>query len=314
MAIDPAADLVGVGGVDDVVAAARKEGDGPVSGVAPARLALRRLRRNRAALAFAGLFLLIVALCLAAPLYAKHVAHTDPYENHLTEQIKIDGKLTDVVAPDGVSIGPTYGKRFFLGADDSGRDIAVRLLYGGRNVARDRLRSRAADDPLVGHVRHPLRLSRRVGRHAHLALAGHRVVVPGAAARRGPGHRAVARRAATRADHDRRRVAADPCAHHRMRLRAVHGAAAAWAGARAAREGVHRGRARAGPRADPDHVLRDPAEPLVDDRRVLPADDRQRDPARGGAVVPRRRRAAPGALVGNDDRRPASTTSSPART
>jgi peptide/nickel transport system permease protein len=102
------------------------------AGVAPWRMALRRLRRNRTALAFGALFLLLVALCLAAPYYAHHIAHTDPYKNHLTDQITIDGKKKDVVSPDGVPIGPTWQGRFLLGADDNGRDIAVRLLYGGR--------------------------------------------------------------------------------------------------------------------------------------------------------------------------------------
>jgi peptide/nickel transport system permease protein len=32
-----------------------------------------------------------------------------------------------------VPIGPTWHGRFFLGADSNGRDVAVRLLYGGRN-------------------------------------------------------------------------------------------------------------------------------------------------------------------------------------
>jgi peptide/nickel transport system permease protein len=102
------------------------------AGLGPWRLALRRLKRNKIALAFGGLFVVIVLLSLAAPLWADHVAHTDPFQNHLTEQIKIGGKLTDVVAPDGVPIGPTWHGRFFLGADGNGRDIAVRLLYGGR--------------------------------------------------------------------------------------------------------------------------------------------------------------------------------------
>jgi peptide/nickel transport system permease protein len=103
-----------------------------VAGLGPWRLALRRLRRNRVALAFGGVFVVIVLVCLSAPLYAHHVAHTDPFQNHLTDQITINGKLTDVVAPDGVPIGPTWQGRFFLGADGNGRDIAVRLLYGGR--------------------------------------------------------------------------------------------------------------------------------------------------------------------------------------
>ncbi|HEY0344616.1 MAG TPA: ABC transporter permease [Solirubrobacteraceae bacterium] len=103
-----------------------------VAGLGPWRLALRRLRRNRVALAFGGLFVLIVVICLAAPLYADHVAHTDAFKNHLTDTIVINGQTRNVVAPDGVPIGPTYHGRFFLGADGNGRDIAVRLLYGGR--------------------------------------------------------------------------------------------------------------------------------------------------------------------------------------
>lgn len=103
-----------------------------VAGLGPWRLALRRLRRNKTALAFGALFVVVVALCLAAPLWADHVAHTDPYKNHLTDTIKVGGETKNVVAPDGVPIGPTWRGRFFLGADDNGRDIAVRLLYGGR--------------------------------------------------------------------------------------------------------------------------------------------------------------------------------------
>jgi peptide/nickel transport system permease protein len=38
-----------------------------------------------------------------------------------------------VVGLDGVPIGPTYQGEFFLGADSNGRDVMVRLLYGGRN-------------------------------------------------------------------------------------------------------------------------------------------------------------------------------------
>ncbi|HXE45243.1 MAG TPA: ABC transporter permease [Conexibacter sp.] len=102
-------------------------------GVGPYRLGLRRLRRNKAALAFGALFLLIVVLCLCAPIYASDVAHTGPNANHVTETVKVGGVSKDVVSPTGVPIGPTWHGRFFLGADQNGRDIAVRLLYGGRN-------------------------------------------------------------------------------------------------------------------------------------------------------------------------------------
>jgi peptide/nickel transport system permease protein len=102
-------------------------------GIGPYRLAARRLRRNKTALAFGALFLIIVIMCLLAPVYAKHIAHTSPAANHLTDQIKIGGKLKDVVSTSGIPTGPTWHGRFFLGADTNGRDVAVRLLYGGRN-------------------------------------------------------------------------------------------------------------------------------------------------------------------------------------
>lgn len=103
------------------------------AGLSPYRLGLRRLRRNKAALAFGALFLVIVALCLCAPLYADHVAHTGPNENHVTDTVTVGGVEKDVVSPTGQPIGPTWQGRFLLGADQNGRDIAVRLLYGGRN-------------------------------------------------------------------------------------------------------------------------------------------------------------------------------------
>ena len=82
----------------------------------------------------AGLvFLVIVTLCLLAPVYAADIAHTGPNTNHISEQVKVGGKLTDVVSTIGLPIGPTWHSRFFLGADPNGRDEAVRLLYGGRN-------------------------------------------------------------------------------------------------------------------------------------------------------------------------------------
>jgi peptide/nickel transport system permease protein len=98
----------------------------------PYRLALRRLRRNYRAIVFGSLFLLVVALCLLAPVYARYVAHTGPNVQHITEVLDINGKSVDVVSLSGVPIGPTWHSRFFLGADPDGRDLAVRLLYGGR--------------------------------------------------------------------------------------------------------------------------------------------------------------------------------------
>jgi peptide/nickel transport system permease protein len=97
---------------------------------------MRRLRRNKVALFFGFLFILLVLACAAAPIWADEVAKTTPEANHLSDVIRVDGKDVNVVGLDGVPIGPQWWKadgRFFLGADRNGRDIAVRLLYGGRN-------------------------------------------------------------------------------------------------------------------------------------------------------------------------------------
>jgi peptide/nickel transport system permease protein len=120
----------------------------PVEGSAPAPagaaveahspwyLAYRRLRNNRAALAFLALFALILAFVLAAPLWANHVAHTGPNTTHTTEKVTVDGERREVVSVEGKPLGPLYfgaAGRFFLGADGRlGRDEMVRLMYGGR--------------------------------------------------------------------------------------------------------------------------------------------------------------------------------------
>jgi peptide/nickel transport system permease protein len=106
---------------------------GAVDGASPLQLALRRLRSNKVTLVALVVFLVVVVLCLLAPVYAQHIAHTGPNNNHLSEQVRVGGKLKDVVSTDGIPIGPTWHSKFLLGADTNGRDIAVRLLYGGRN-------------------------------------------------------------------------------------------------------------------------------------------------------------------------------------
>ena len=83
---------------------------------------------------FGVLFALIVVAVLAAPLYASQVAHTTPSENHLTERTSIDGTPTDIVSLEGIPIGPTWHRSYLLGADENGRDLAVRLLYGARTT------------------------------------------------------------------------------------------------------------------------------------------------------------------------------------
>jgi peptide/nickel transport system permease protein len=107
-----------------------------VHGLGPWKLGLRRLRRNKVALLFGLIFVLLVLSCAAAPIWADKVAKTTPNANHLSDVIKVGGKDKNVVGLDGVPIGPQWLKadgKFVLGADRNGRDIMVRLLYGGRN-------------------------------------------------------------------------------------------------------------------------------------------------------------------------------------
>jgi peptide/nickel transport system permease protein len=109
-------------------------GDQPeqIHAIGPWALAWRRLRRNKVALGFLGLFILLVVVCLLAPVYSSQVAHMGPNQTNVTGTIKLNGKVTNVVSTDGIPIGPTLQSRYFFGADPEGRDLAVRMLYGGR--------------------------------------------------------------------------------------------------------------------------------------------------------------------------------------
>lgn len=99
-----------------------------------------KLLADRAAIGAAVVLVLIVLAVLAAPLYARHVSGTDPFRSTLSAKIEIGGKKVPVMERStaglglGVTpIGPTWGPRYLLGADSQGRDVAARLLYGGRN-------------------------------------------------------------------------------------------------------------------------------------------------------------------------------------
>ncbi|MCX6482637.1 MAG: ABC transporter permease [Mycobacterium sp.] len=99
--------------------------------------AISRLRRNRAAMLAAAALVLIAAGTLLAPVYASHVAHTDPFASNLSGTVQIDGQQVPVIQPNASGLGsipiaPTLGSQYFLGADTQGRDVAARLLYGGR--------------------------------------------------------------------------------------------------------------------------------------------------------------------------------------
>jgi peptide/nickel transport system permease protein len=87
----------------------------------PWATALHRLSQDRAAMAALLGFLMILILCALAPAYAAW-ANTEPF------------KSTEGLGLGYNPIGPTWqlGK-YFLGADNQGRDVMARLLYGGLN-------------------------------------------------------------------------------------------------------------------------------------------------------------------------------------
>jgi peptide/nickel transport system permease protein len=110
-----------------------------ISGRSPWRIAGRRLVRDRTAMGALALFLLIVVISFLAPFYASHIANTDPFVSNISGTTVVDGKQVDIVQQGGgelglgeIPIGPTWRSNYFLGADNQGRDVMARVLYGGR--------------------------------------------------------------------------------------------------------------------------------------------------------------------------------------
>jgi peptide/nickel transport system permease protein len=82
-----------------------------VQGRSPTREALRRLRRDRMAVGGIIFLLLVALVSILAPLLAPH----DPIETNLAQ------RLAPIATPG-----------YLLGADELGRDILSRLIWGGR--------------------------------------------------------------------------------------------------------------------------------------------------------------------------------------
>jgi peptide/nickel transport system permease protein len=116
-----------------VAAVAETAGPAASSPAGAWRLAWRRLRRNNVAMvAFAVLVLIGLACGPGAPLWVSQVSHRGPDEQNLVGVLHENGKAIPVVADDGTPIGPGLRGAYLLGADSNGRDLFVRLLYGGR--------------------------------------------------------------------------------------------------------------------------------------------------------------------------------------
>ena len=144
--------------LDTAAELAAGESASVIRGRSPWFLAWRRLRRNYIAFAFLALFVVILVACGLAGVYASHVAHNGPLDGHPLGTVRVHGKQVQILSAGGyldkktgqacttggnecelvpsIPIGPQWfaaGGKYVLGADILGRDIAVRLLYGGRN-------------------------------------------------------------------------------------------------------------------------------------------------------------------------------------
>ena len=121
-----------------------------IEGRSPWALAGRRLRRNYVALVSLAVFILVVVCCLLAPVYVSQVSHIGENDVRSDAVIVENGRHIRVISQGhtkivngvpqtvfgGVPIGPQWGAaggQYILGADELGRDIGTRLLFGGRN-------------------------------------------------------------------------------------------------------------------------------------------------------------------------------------
>jgi len=95
------------------------QGTRVTEGLSPWQLAWRRLRKDRLAIASAVVILIITAAAIAAPAFAVLTGH-GPNQQFTTTGLTVQGLPK-----------PPSGQ-FWLGTDDLGRDILVRIVYGAR--------------------------------------------------------------------------------------------------------------------------------------------------------------------------------------
>lgn len=94
-----------------------------ILGRSPWQLFWRRFRRDRLALVALVFIALLILLALVAPLVAEYIVGHGPNELFIHEPIKMVNEF-------GLPLGPNGD--FWFGADRSGRDLFVRVLYGAR--------------------------------------------------------------------------------------------------------------------------------------------------------------------------------------
>ncbi|WP_375491827.1 ABC transporter permease [uncultured Jatrophihabitans sp.] len=111
-------------GADPVIAAENLEpGSGKrIEGRSPLALAFARLRRDRGAMISLGVIVLIIIVAIAAPLFSAITGH-GPNDQYYGPDARSDV---------GLPAGPN--SNFWLGADQAGRDVLVRIAFGARTA------------------------------------------------------------------------------------------------------------------------------------------------------------------------------------
>ncbi|MFN2389172.1 MAG: ABC transporter permease [Actinomycetota bacterium] len=95
----------------------------------PRQLFWARFKDDKLAIFGAGLILMMIMLALSAGIWETQVVH-HPFDEQYVGSV-VDGVKEPLMLSDfGTPLGPN--KQFWMGADDLGRDLFVRVLYGAR--------------------------------------------------------------------------------------------------------------------------------------------------------------------------------------
>jgi ABC-type dipeptide/oligopeptide/nickel transport system permease subunit len=96
------------------------DGEQQFEGRTPWRLAWQRLRKDRVSMVSLGFILVLFLVAICAPLLTALIGHPPNYQY-----------TTTGISLSGIPVGP-FHNGFILGADDLGRDVLSRIIYGSR--------------------------------------------------------------------------------------------------------------------------------------------------------------------------------------
>ncbi len=105
---------------------APEDGEGRIKARTPREIFWARFKQDKLAIVGGILILIIVALAVAAPFFEKLVGHD------YVHQFRGKGDEPLMLSDFGSPLGPDLEEKFYFGADELGRDLFVRVLYGAR--------------------------------------------------------------------------------------------------------------------------------------------------------------------------------------